>query len=229
MHKYIPKKIGMNLGTEYLVRSDLIKKFLNLPCSIFVKSNEDRVVVTINKSNNKENTCCVRNWFISSCEENQPIPNMKEYMVECKELNCHPAVILRGFTPIYFNCNSVEHKRNRGNGGHPMPDYLYRSYFNDLLSPIHHYKKKEDFLWSTFVDTYLPSIRYITDRELHYHYFYSKLSKEAIKRRNYDRQQKLTEANFKNTWKSWLKWKKFMLFDTIPGELIFLKDYIIFA
>jgi len=216
---FVPKKIGMNLGIEYLIRSGLIKKFMTLPCSIFVKAkNNCKVAITINEANDKDVMCCVRNWFISNCEKHQPIPTMKEYMVPMDELHLHPAVILRGFTPIYFNCNSLEWKRNRGNNGHPMPDYIYEDYFKRMFSPPLHYLKKENFLWKGFTDTYIPSIDHMVENH------WSEYSRN--RRINYSYQQKLVEANFKTTWQIWLKWRKFMLFNTVPGELVFMGDYV---
>ncbi len=216
----LTKKIGMNLGIEYLVRSGLIKKFMELPCSIFVKSSSTKVVITINTANTGKKYC-VRNWCISSCREDQPIPSMLEYIVGDSDLHHDSSVVLTGFTPLYFDCNSVEWKRNRGNNGHPMPDYVYEDYFHKMLSPLSHHIKKETFLWDSFVNTYLPSIEYMIDEEVPHHWGRSSSSRGLI----HTRQQRLVEKNFKGVWRAWLKWKKFMLFDTVPGELIFMKDY----
>lgn len=228
------KKIGMNLGIEYLVRSGLIREFMVCPCSIFVKSGDDKKVVTINKANiqNDEHSTlyCVRKWFVSDCDEQQPIPSMEESIVRDIDLFISPEVILRGYAPLYFDCSSVEWKRNRGNNGHPMPEYIYENYFHKMFTPIAHSIKREHFLWGNFTSAYIPAIDHIAVEDESY--LRSGWTAGPFRRNtrrqktpSYAGQQKLIERNFKNIWHAWLKWKKFMLFDTVPGELIFMRDY----
>jgi hypothetical protein len=223
------KKIGMNLGIEYLVRSGLVREFMTFPCSIFVKSADGvKVAITINKANTGHTEHCtqysVRNWFISDCDEKQPIPSMHEEMVQDVDLFHSPSVILKGFSPLYFDCNSVEWKRNRGNNGHPMPDYMYEDYFHKMFSPIGHKVKRETFLWSCFTEAYIPSIKHMIDDDYGNSYIPSSIRNKA-RSTVHLKQQKLVERNFRTIWWAWQKWKKFMLFDSIPGELIFMRDY----
>jgi hypothetical protein len=226
------KKIGMNLGIEYLVRSGLVRGFLEFPCSIFVKSaSDDKIVVTINEANTQNDKHAVlysvRNWFVSDCDEKQPIPSMEETIVRDVDLFIDPAVVLPGFSPLYFDCNSLEWKRNRGNDGHPMPDYIYEDYFNKMLFPTSHKVKKESFLWNCFTTAYIPSIRHMVNDEMSIEYMpgYMPSLRRKSKNKAHSVQQKLVERNFKTIWQAWLKWSKFMLFDTVPGELIFMRDY----
>lgn len=218
----ISKKIGLNLGIEYLVRSGAIKSFATFPCSIFLKSPSKRVVVTITKANSGHtDDCtmyCVRNWFISSCEKDQPIPDMKEVIVKDVDLCSDPSVILKGFVPIYFECKSTEWKKNRGNNGHPMPDYIYKNCYDNMLTPLSHEIKKLNFLWLSFTKTYIPAISMLVNAQRH-HPSYRRSD-------DFDEQRKMVEGNFKNIWQSWLKWKKFMIFDGVQGELIFMRDYM---
>lgn len=208
------KKIGMNLGIEYLVRSGLIKSFMTLPCSIFVKTIDNiKKVITINKANVTDSEkYCIRNWSISNCQKDQPVPSMTEHMVHGKDLYNDPAVILKGFAPLHFDCSSVQWRRNRGNHGHPMADYIYQDYFQKMLFPLSHKFKKENFLWKTFVNTYIPALPHMV------------INQHLIE--NNVREKELLKTNFKTLWQSWQKWQKFMLFDTVPGELIFMKDYL---
>lgn len=225
------KKIGMNLGMEYLVRSGLVRDFMTFPCSIFVKSGEDKIAVTINKANTGHTETCiqysVKNWFISDCDEGQPIPSMQEEIVRDVDLFHSPSVILEGYSPLYFDCNSLEWKRNRGNNGHPMPDYIYEDYFHKMLSPATHQIKKEAFLWACFTEAYIPSIKFMIDDD--YRDYVPMSHRRTLKKTVHVEQQKLVERNFKTIWWAWRKWKKFMLFNTVPGELIFMRDYAALA
>ena len=223
------KKIGMNLGIEYLVRSGLAGEFMEFPCSIFVKSANSKVAITINKANTGHTKHCtqlsVKNWFISDCDEDQPIPSMQEHMVRDVDLHISPAVVLKGFSPLYFDCSSLEWKRNRGNNGHPMPDYIYEDYFHKMLSPTSHKVKKESFLWECFTEAYIPSIKHMVEGDYSFDEFVPRSIRKTVKDTIYAKQQRLVETNFKTIWWAWIKWKKFMLFDTVPGELIFMRDY----
>lgn len=207
----------LNLGIEYLVRSDLIKQFIEFPCSLFVENDEFKVVVTINKSRNKSKFC-VRNWFISNCKKEQPIPFVKEYMVDKDKLFEHSAIILQGFSLVDFRCSFSEWSRNRGNGGHPMPDYIYKNYFDNQLSPLENSMNKEMYLWNCFTKIYVPSIARLVEAIGNVGFYSTELNLSF-------EEQKLIEEHFKNIWNYWLKWKKYMLFPTIPGELIFMKEY----
>ena len=219
------KKIGMNLGIEYLVRSGIVREFIKFPCSIFVKSGEEKIAVTINKANIQDDENCVlysvRNWFISECDEKQPIPSMDESIVRDVDLFHSTKVVIRGFSPIYFDCNSIEWKRNRGNNGHPMPDYIYEDYFHKMLSPTAHKIKKENFLWGCFTKAYIPSVHHMVSEK----YNFGEYLGGSPRSSTFLKQQKLVEENFRAIWWAWLKWKKFMIFDTVPGELIFMRDY----
>lgn len=226
------KKIGMNLGIEYLVRSGLVREFITFPCSVFVKSADGiKIAVTINKANIGHTEHCtqysVKKWFISDCDEKQPIPSMQEEIVRDVDLFHSPSVILKGFSPLYFDCSSVEWKRNRGNNGHPMPDYMYEDYFHKMFSPTGHKVKRESFLWEAFTEAYIPSIRHMVDQSYSFDEFVPNSIRSRRTARNdvHVSQQKLVERNFKTIWWAWRKWKKFMLFDSVPGELIFMRDY----
>lgn len=230
----LSRKIGMNLGIEYLIRSKLIREFMTLPCSIFVKRDYEKKVVTINKANiqnDKHATLYdVKNWLISECDEEQPIPSIEEFIVRDVDLFCSSHTILKGYTPLYFDCNSIEWRRNRGNNGHPMPDYIYEDYFHKMLNPISHASKREGFLWKAFTTAYIPAIEHIAmeEEEPSYRGWGSSIGrrrKTKSPQPSFLNQQNLIEKNFKNIWLGWLKWKKFMLFNTVPGELIFMREY----
>lgn len=219
-----PRKIGLNLGIEYLIRSGIIKSFIDFPCCIFVKNGDQKVVVTINPSNDKE-YFCVRNWLLYRCRDSQPIPPMEEHMVSQEELYKHKAVILEGYSPLYFDCRSVKTKLNKGNGGHPMSQNEYAQFFENMLNPYEHFIKKERFLWKSFTDVHIPSIEFLHEEEhkpsgWHF-YVYTQISpsKKILQ------QMELVRTNFKTLWQYWIKWKKFMLFFTTPGELIFMNEY----
>lgn len=220
----------MNLGIEYLVRSGLIREFMEFPCSIFVKSGYKKIIVTINKANNGHTEHCtmfsVRNFLLHLCEEKSPLPPMTDHMVRDVDLFHHEAVVVRDFAPLYFDCNSIEWKRNRGNGGHPMPLFVYNDYFANMLYPKPHKIKREKFLWESFTQAYIPSIDYMIDDKPYVGSWYPG---PGVKADKHKAQQKIIESNFKVIWAAWRKWQKLMLFDTVPGELIFMKDYAALA
>ena len=205
----------MNLGIEYLVRSKLGEKLLELPCSFFLISrmNKSKLVITLNGSNGNY---VVKHWQLSQCDKNSALPPMEEFIVN---------------NPFYSNKVVVPHYRlfkyqeqpiptGRNNWRFPMSKTDYESYYDNFLCSSKHITAREFWLWNTFVKVYEPELAQTS--------FSSHGSFDKYRNRSliYTMQMHHIMDNCQRTWKYWPMWKRHLLeCDNIPGELIFSHLY----
>ena len=188
----------MNLGLEYLLRTNAIKHFVEFPCSFFLTTtNQEKIVITLHS---RDNDIIGKQWDIGQCLPQQALPPMSEFQVSNleqaqKKINQYK-ILTYCEMPIPNNYNSWRS---------PMPNYIYENYVNNFTTSSQHRRKKEIWLWKAFMRVY--------DINLTCH---NQLSKHSIMQSqiNYLKNFKL------KYWKFWFLWKKH-LFSHLDGELFF--------
>ena len=74
----------MNPAIDYLVRKDLAKDTLKIPCSIFLFNKDDlsKLVLTITEEFNKTDFYSVKHWYVELCSSEQALPPMTEFRIK---------------------------------------------------------------------------------------------------------------------------------------------------
>lgn len=186
----------MNLGIEYLVRTGVVRNFLETPCSLFYQNKEgDKLVVTLHK---EDPGYAMRHWKVFAYGEN--LPPMEEFYTETPFDDFR---VPSGFTLLEYREEPVEDHENHWR--RPMSISLYKSYCEHFLNSNRHRRIKEVWLWRGF--TKACGIEF--ERRAHFYLEY--LTEAAI-----------VEERYPDNWRRWLVWRKHMLdFQGVPGELIF--------
>ena len=187
----------MNLGIEYLIRTGTIKDFLEAPCSLFCRTEEnDKFVITLHEENTGY---VIRHWKVFAAGKN--LPPMEEFYTEDPFED--PRIKPSGSTLLEYQEEPVEDHDNYYN--RPMAISLYKSYCEHFLNSNKHQRVKEVWLWRSF--TKAANIKF--ERRVHFYMEY--LTEAAI-----------VEEKYPDDWRRWLVWRKHMLdFQGVPGELIF--------
>jgi hypothetical protein len=205
----------MTPALEYLIRTELIKEWLTVPCSLFLLHDEDdqkKMVVTINEEFKPSNHYSVKHWKIGLCSPEQALPFMNEFRIAKDMVFNHPAVVLEGYDLLRYQQESIASYHNTYR--QPMSPELYGHYYEHTTDSLLHTKKRTNWLWSQFVHIYAP------DLSAYSHYISSMFRSEASLA---DEQRDLVCKYMKKQWRYWLMWQKHLLLS--PGELIFYKEY----
>lgn len=202
----------MTPAIEYLIRTDLIKELLVIPCSLFLTSNNKNIVVTIEEEFKNSNFYSIKHWQISSCYKEQALPFMEEFKVLKKDIFQHKGIILDKYNLLAYKQESIS---SYNNGRHaPMSSDLYKYYYENTTNSTFHNKVRINWLWKQFVCIYASHLCKQTNYILTYH------SDTGIA----DEQRKHVCKYMKRQWKFWIMWQKYMLLNS--GELFFYKEYL---
>lgn len=208
----------MTPALDYLIRNDLIKEWLAIPCSLCLHENasSNKVVVTINEEFKPSNHYSVKHWQIGLCSQEQALPSMTEYRVAKDDLFRHPATIVPGHSLLPYMQESIDSTHNTFRS--PMSSELYGYFYEQALHSRLHYKLRTNWLWGQFVRIYAP------DLLAYSHYISTAYRSEASLA---DEQRDLISRYMKKQWMYWQMWQKQLLQN--PGELIFYKEYLLNA
>lgn len=202
----------MNLAIEYLVRTGVIRKFFQTPCSLCLENWLNcRKVLYFEKSDSR--TCKVTEWSLNSLGEHGLPERHNETSVPADQIftNCH-AILPGEFCPIPYHEEPIDNCLNRYN--HPMDEDSYRFFFDNHLNSHRHKRSREAWLWKSFRALHikkplLPLRLYeeATHRIVHY---------ETL----------TVEAEYPELWRLWKIWrKKFLCSGEVATELIFQRVY----
>lgn len=197
----------MNPAIDYLIRTNLIKNWFELPCSIFLyeKTTNNKIVLTINEEFTKSNFFSIKKWNIGCCKKEHVLPDMTECRVLKEQIFQHPATILPDHRLINYIQQSV--MSNYNSHRTPMSVELYAHFNENSITSFTHKKYRENWLWQHFTKIYLPDLSI----NLNYINIINNEQKELVSKYR------------KKEWKYWQIWKKHLLLH--PGELIFYKEY----
>lgn len=205
----------MNLAIEYALRTGILKQLIKLPISLFIynykQPNECMVVTISNTFGGSQDTVSIKHWQVSKCEKKEILPPYAEYNVPRAELFSNERVIV----PCH---NVVEYEADPFPAGQKQmsdPPYnqtqetKYRECIDNFFYNKKHKNKRRDWLWSLFMEQFLP------------HSY-----KEVFRSHSVDSQQNVISESFPVVWKGWLMWNKYLLnFDGIAPELVFANEY----
>jgi hypothetical protein len=206
----------MTPAIEYLIRTDLIKEWLVIPCSLFLYTNGDnyqKVIITICEELNKTNNYSVKHWHLNRCSNEQALPFMMEYSVPKDLIFNHPATILPNHNLLSYYQESIASHHNSFRQS--MSYELYDYYFENTLESTLHTKKRLNWLWKQFVSIYASNLC------TYQNYITSVYRSEASLA---DEQRNLICKYMKRQWNFWLMWQKYLLLNS--GELVFYKEYL---
>lgn len=205
----------MTPAIEYLVRTDLIKEWLVIPCSLFLYNGDDhkKMVVTICEEFKPSDHYSIRHWQLEQCSHEQALPFMTECRIDKKEIFDHPATILPNYVLLDYQQESIASYHNSFR--QPMSAELYNHYYENTTESILHTKRRLNWLWSQFIRVYVPHLSFKNN------YISSVYRSEASLA---DGQRDLVCKYMKRQWKFWLMWQKHLLL--MPGELVFYKEYL---
>ena len=203
----------MTPALEYLIRTDLIKEWLTVPCSLFLHKDDSRkVVVTIAEEFKPSDYYSVKHWQIGLCSSEQALPFMEEFRIFKGSVFSHPLIILQGHTLLKYHQESIASQHNTFR--QPMSPELYSYYYENATDSLLHQKKRANWLWNQFALIHAPDLYAAS------HYISSAFRSEASLA---DEQRDLISKYMKKQWRYWLMWQKHLLLS--PGELIFYKEY----
>ena len=205
----------MNLGIEYLVRTDLIKGLFTVPCSLFLTNFDTgaKLVITISNEFTPTEFYNVKHWNITACKNEQVLPSFAEYQVPKNEVFTSHYTVVNGYRLLSFTYGGIPIFLNSIHG--PMEANTYEMYYNGVLTGIGHFQNKENWLWREFTKIYVPHLS--TSNSTYIPKPYSMIANE---------QRSIVYAYYKDLWQYWEKWMKYLLdFPGIHGELLFRKEY----
>lgn len=135
----------MNLCLEYLIRTETIKDFLMLPCSLFLESDEEQKKVVV--FSKKRHHICTQEWDVSPCNPQHVLPPMKEFVIS----SVFEYKIPLPFYPLRYQASSVP--RYYGSR-HPIEQQVYEYCVDNQLTSKYHQITRRVWLWATFLKTY---------------------------------------------------------------------------
>lgn len=205
----------MTPAIEYLTRTELIKEWLDIPCSIFLTQSQTqkKLVITITEEFIPSELYSIKHWDINNCQNYQVLPGMKDFRVLKKEIFNNHHVIIKNYNILQYAEEPIISKLN--NYGAPMSSDLFKHLTENQLKSYNHTKKRLNWLWKEFTKIYLPNLQldniYINSA------FFPKEEHILI-----DQRIKVSKY-MKKEWRYWQKWQKYLLLN--PGELFFTKEY----
>ena len=196
----------MNLAIDYLIRTNLIKDWLVIPCSLFLqhKDNDQKLVLTINEEFKKSNYFSIKYWRLFNCTQEQSLPPMEECRVLKDEIFFNPLVILSDYNLLRYKEEFIGSYHNEFN--HPMSSHLYSHLYEQIINGRINQRTRINWLWRQFAKVY--SINLNSGK----HYISSVYCSEddlANEQRN------IVCTNMKKEWQCWELWQKYLLLN--PG------------
>lgn len=204
----------MNPASEYLIRKNIAKELLQIPCSLFLFHKEDlsKLVITISEEFKKSEYYSVKHWNLECCSSSQALPPMTEFRVVKNKIFSDERVILKSYSTIGYQYDDIPSEENSFR--QPMSKELYSFYFLHTLEGMKHDRVKSAWLWNHFVRIYLPKL----------HQSNLNLSRFSLNKNTTDEdQRRLVSEYMKKEWKYWKLWQNFMLLNS--AEFCFIKEY----
>jgi hypothetical protein len=200
----------VNLAIEYLIRTGLIKEFLDESASIFLVGPRDyRLAVVVEKTEYKY---LIRHWLLSEATPKYALPPMND------SISRDPFADLSRLKSVY---SPLEYKEAQFPSRYsaPMEQAQYDQYTENICCSKEHVESKRRWLWNLFVSLYVPEVKKsITE----FHFGYFSTSSELVM----SRQQHVVQYDFPEVWKQWLMWEEHILIpNKPPGELIFSSSF----
>ena len=204
----------MNLAIEYLIRKNLIKNWLNIPCSLFLFNKEigRRLVITISEEFKKSDYYSVKYWHIDDCSKEQSLPPMNESQILKSELFTSPAIIMHDYSLLQYKEEYISSFHNSFN--HPMSHELYVHFYEQIINGRLNDKTRMNWLWKQFIRVYSINLY---SREYYISSVYCSENDLANEQRN------IVYKNMKKEWQCWELWQKYLLLS--PGEIFFYKEF----
>ena len=205
----------MNLAIEYAVRTGVLKNLIKFPCSLFIyniKQPRDCMVVTMNNNfGGTQDQVSVKHWQVAKCEKKEILPPYAEYTVPRADLYSNERIIVPAYDVVRYEADPFPggQKQMSDPPYNQSQESKYKECIDNFFCNIKHKNKRRDWLWSMFMEQFLP-------------HSYS----EVFKTHSVESQQNVISESFPVIWKGWLMWSKYLLnFDGIATELVFASDY----
>lgn len=204
----------MTPALEYLIRTDLVKEWLTIPCSLFLYEEESfrKKVVTVSEEFKPSGFYSVKHWNVADCSPEQALPHMDEFRVPKERLFSDQAVVLPDHRLMTYRYTPVPHHYNSYKK--PMTRELYAHFYDSLLDSLAHFTHRQNWLWNQFVRIYAP------DLCSYGNYIPPVFRSDAEVAED---QRELTSRFLKRQWQYWTAWKNYLFH--APGELVFYKEY----
>ena len=198
----------MNPAFEYILRNDILKELLPIPCSLFLFHNYDLkcMVMTISEEFKANNCYSVKHWHLNRCNSEIALPPISEFHVQKSKIFTDEAVILPSYNLIKYQIDEIPHHENSHR--EPMSSELYSLYFLNTLKGSKHQIFRNTWLWNQFIKIYIPNFNQ---------------NAYNSKYNTHKDQIKIVSEIYKREWKIWQVWKKFMMLNS--AELFFFKHY----
>lgn len=200
----------MNLVVEYLVRTGVIRNFLQLPCSVCLENIYEGQMLVELEDSDCSGSILVTHYDLDRLRSDGCMPYSKQFKASATSLFRDTKIVLPGYTPIPFVDQPLDTSQNKYN--QPMADSVYESLISEFLNPEVHRKSREAWLWKAFRNLHLadllPNLGSVFERRLF-----------AGLERSY------TQEQFPEKWAIWCDWKSLLKSTTVAPELIFRSAY----
>lgn len=201
---------------EYVLRSERAKSLLSLPCSLMVRNNDAKLVITIQPA--KKSKVVVKHWKIAECKKVNFIPSFDEFEIDYDEIFTNKLVVIPDWTILPFSEDPIPQPGKQYNDPphSNIQENAYSESIRNFFNPPENKLKRELFLWETFIDIFKPECK-IGNFGILYQNKQNCMS---------DEQNKVYTAS-KAVWKCWQLWKRYMLFSelAVAPEIIFYQSY----
>jgi hypothetical protein len=204
----------VNLAIEYLLRTGLLREFMDKSASIFLSGPKNHnLVVVVEKLDHKH---IIRSWLVDDAVPQYALPPMTDY------LSLEPFKDLSKLRTTY-DMFKYQEENFPSRYSAPMDQRLYNEYLENILISKKHVEAKRRWLWKLFLSIYAPDVQKSITQ---YHFGYFSASSDLIM----GRQQQVVQYDLPKIWKNWLMWQDFLLLpESVPGELIFASSFSDFS
>lgn len=205
----------MNLAIEFLVRTGAIRRFLEVPCSLFIEKSSEQIhkVIQLKESVDCTNTYVAKQWHLEECDLSTKLPRFEIFNVPQEEVFFDEKIIVSGFQPIPYIEQSLPTNRNSYNK--PMSRLDYNFFSHNFLYSIRHWANKTDWLWEAFARLRIGDQRSIKN-----------LFSYSERRMYIEKEQYYVRHQYREIWSNWLKWRnELLLKEAVAPELVFASAY----
>ncbi len=202
----------MNPAIEYVLRTNLIKDWFAIPCSLFLNDSNDyqKIVITIAEEFKPSDFYSVKHWFLEQCSCEQVLPFMNEYRIHKDTIFANPITILSNYKLLNYNQEPIPSCANSFK--QPMISSVYEYFYDNFIECDKHKDARLNWLWSQFVKIYVPQVQHAYN----YSTIYSGLT-------HVEEQRQIVCKHMKKQWKIWTIWQQHLLLNA--GELVFSNEY----
>ncbi len=135
----------MNPAHEFLIRVDLAKNLITIPCCLCLERNKEKIVITISKDPEGYR---VQRWDIEKAKPFCALPPMDDNI----ELSLGRHLIPKGFHMLSFKFQSVYDDENDRRD--PVSIEIYKQRCEELFGTGSQEHKIHKWLWKTFESIY---------------------------------------------------------------------------